>query len=120
MLPHHNVTPLPSTTPTYSLSAFNLTRGGYPSADQGKLGRFAEDRSTIVEEAVQRVYDFARISAQQLSAICGREADYYLRLIFQRGEVLHPTPDQEPPLSCQFTRCESIVCSRIAIPHFPE
>ena len=109
MLLHHNVTPLPSTTPTYSLSAFNLTRGGYPSADQGKLGRHAGDGSAIVEEAVQRVYDFARISAHQLSAICGQEADYYLRLIFQRGAALHPTPKQDTPPSCRFTRCESPV-----------
>ena len=117
MLPPHSITPLSSTTPTYSLSAFNLAGSGYSSTDQGKLGRHAGDGFAIVEEAVQRVYDFARISAQQLSTICGREADYYLRLIFQRGEVLHPPPEQEPPLSCQFTHCESTLCSWIAIPH---
>ena len=109
MLPHHGIPPLSSATPRYSLSAFNINNGGRPSVGQGKLARCVEERFTIVEEAVQRVYDFARISAHQLSAICGQEADYYLRLIFQRGAALHPTPKQDTPPSCRFTRCESPV-----------
>ena len=109
MLPQHGIAPLPSATPKYSLSAFNLNSGGCPSVGQGKLARCAEERFAIVEEAIQRVYDFARISVHQLSAICGQEADYYLRLIFQRGAALYPTPKQDPPPSCHFTRCESSV-----------
>ena len=97
----------PNASATHSLGAFKVHGLKSPGVDQAKLARRAEEHYIIVEEVVQRVYDYARTSAQHLSNVCGREEEYYLRLMFHRGAVLHPMPEQEALSSCQFTTsCE--------------
>lgn len=109
MLPNHAAISSSSASASCSLGAFKVNGAKRPSVDQEKLAKRAEEQSTIIEEVVGRVYDFARVSAQHLANVCGREEDHYLRLIFHRGAILHPMPEQEPLSSCQFTRCESPV-----------
>ena len=120
MLPNHETAPPPSATLAYSLGAFKLDSSRLPGVDQAKPRRDAEACFSVIEDAVQRVYDFARTSAQHLSALCGLDEDYYLRLIFQRGGFLLPTAEQEPLSSCQFPRCESFVRSWNTILHLEQ
>ena len=110
MPPSHKIASPPSST-ACSLGAFSLDSSRVPRVDQAKPRRDEEGRFSVVEDAVQRVYDFARTSAQHLSALCGLDEDYYLRLIFQRGGFLFSTTEQEPLSSCQFSRCESFARS---------
>lgn len=106
MLSNHTPIP-PYVQVAHSLGAFKVHGPKSPCVDQAKLARRAEEHYIIVEEVVQRVYDYARTSAQHLSNVCGREEEYYLRLMFHRGAVLHPMPEQEALSSCQFTTsCE--------------
>ena len=107
MLPNRKPASPPSSTVTYSLGAFRLDRNKVSRVEQAKPTRQANERHSPIEAAAQRVYDFARASAQHLSALCDLDEDHCLRLIFQRGAVLLPTLEQESLSSCQFSRCES-------------
>ena len=108
MLPNCKPSSPPSGTATYSLGAFRLDSTKRPRVEQAKPTRQADSRFSSIEAAAQRVYDFARTSAQHISTLCGLDEDYCLRLIFQRGAVLLPTLEQETLSSCQFSRCESL------------
>ena len=112
MLPNQPVLSLPSTSVAHSLGAFKVNSTKPPSIDQARLARRAEEHFTFVEDVVRRVYDFARTSARHLSNVYGHEEDYYMRLIFHRGAVLHPMPVQQSSSSCQLTRCESALRQR--------
>ena len=96
----------PNASATHSLGAFKVHGLKSPGVDQAKLARRGEERSAIVEEVVERAYDFARTSARYLSSVCGHEEDYYLGLIFNRGKLLHPMPEQDVFSSCQSTSRE--------------
>ena len=106
MLPSQPIVSLSSAPVIHSLGAFKVIGMKPPSVDHARLARRAEEHFTFVEDIVRRVYDFARTSARHLSNVYGYEEDYYLRLIFHRGAVLHPMPAQQPFSSCQPTRCE--------------
>ena len=108
MLPNQPNVSLSSTPGAHSLGAFKANGTASLSADLIQQARRADERLTFVDEVVRRVYDFARTSARHLSKVYGHEEDHYLRLIFHRGAVLHPMPQNEPlsSSSCQLSPCE--------------
>ena len=106
MRPYSGTALLPSVTSAHSLGAFKFKPSHPPRFDRAEIASHAEERLSLVEATIQRVYDFACSSAQDLSHTCGRDPDYYLRVIFKHGYLLHPTPESEPLSACQFTPCE--------------
>ncbi|KAI1785820.1 hypothetical protein LXA43DRAFT_1065555 [Ganoderma leucocontextum] len=84
-------------------TSFSTVNFGLP--EQGGAQRLAGERRLdeyldTVEAAVHEVFQFARSTAQRLAdSTVGRnrhDADYYLRMIFNRGAFLHPLPPAVP------------------------
>ena len=70
----------------------------FPIVPEERFARRIESRLDAVEYAVQDVYEYAQHKARKLTRKLGRDPEYYLRVIFDRGAFIHPM-SRDPSLN---------------------